>query len=368
MPNSKKLILFMPFIGIGGVEKNLFIIANFFSKKFKNVIVCTASKNSKNKFNKKISFLTPKKNISDRLNVRFKYIICLYLLFKYLLRNKDTTVFSFQANIYCILICSIFNIKVIIRNNSSPSGWYHNIFKRFIYKKIISMADAVIVNSLEFKKQMIYKFNIPVHCIYNPLNISEIISKSKRDKKDNFFKNKKKFLKIINIGRLTEQKDQITLLKAANLLKNKIKFRLLIIGKGPEKKNLQNYIRQNNLMKHIKINNLKETPYGVMKQADIFILSSKYEGLPNVLLEAITLNKFVISTNCPTGPKEILLNGKGGILVDIGNYEKLSSKIIYYLKNKTRAKKMLSLSKKNLRRFDYQSNLNKYLNLIKLKL
>ena len=64
------------------------------------------------------------------------------------------------------------------------------------------------------------------------------------------------------------------------------------------------------------------------------ILSSFYEGLPNVLLEAISLKKFIISSNCPTGPSEILLNGKAGFLFNDGDHVKLSNFIIYYYKNK----------------------------------
>ena len=80
----------------------------------------------------------------------------------------------------------------------------------------------------------------------------------------------------------------------------------------------------------VKIYNFVDNPYPLIKQADIFVLSSAYEGLPNVLLEALTLNKFIISSNCPTGPKEILLNGKGGLLFKVGNYKQLANKIIYY--------------------------------------
>ena len=103
---------------------------------------------------------------------------------------------SFQANVYCILLCKIFNIKIIVRSNSSPSGWYHSIIKKFIYKKIISLANTVIVNSKDFKKEMEKKFNIKVKCIYNPLNLNEIKKKSKIPLKYNFFK-KKNFFKII---------------------------------------------------------------------------------------------------------------------------------------------------------------------------
>ena len=91
-------------------------------------------------------------------------------------------VLSFQANIYCIIICKLLNIKVIVRSNSSPLGWYHNNFKKFIYRKIIRLADKVIVNSLDFKKQMETKFNIKVENIYNPLNVKEIKIKSKKKK------------------------------------------------------------------------------------------------------------------------------------------------------------------------------------------
>ena len=354
----------MPFIGGGGVEKNLFIIANFFIKKFKNVIVCTYSKKYKKKFDKKINFLTPKLSILGNINLRLKYLFCLFALSRYLYQNKNVTVFSFQANIYCILICKLFNVKVISRSNSSPAGWNHNNIKKFIYKKIISYADNVVVNSLQFKREMEKNFNVKVKCIYNPLNKEEIIKNSKLSQKENFFSTKKKCLKIINIGRLVNQKDQITLLKAAKYLKNKINFRLLILGRGIEENNLKKFIKDNNLKKNVKIKNFIDNPYPILKKSDLFVLSSKYEGLPNVLLEALTLNKFVISSDCPTGPKEILLGGKGGLLFKVGNHIDLSNKIIYYLKNKSKTKKMLNSSRNNLNRFNYSSNLNKYYNLV----
>ena len=245
MNTKKELILFMPFIGGGGVEKNLFIISNYLSKKFKKVTICTGSIDKKKKFNNKIKFLSPKKIVPDYFNIRVKYLISLFILFKYLLKNKNVLVFSFQANIYCIFICKIFNIKIIVRSNSSPTGWYHNSLKKLIYKKLISKADKIIVNSQEFKKEMEYKFNIKTVCIFNPLNRKEILKKSKIYIKDNFFKNS---FKLINVGRLTDQKDQITILKAVNLIKNKLKIKLLIIGKGVNKRSLQNYIDNNNFI------------------------------------------------------------------------------------------------------------------------
>ena len=364
--NNKNLVFFIPYIGGGGVEKNLFLISNYLSTKINNIYICTTSNKYKNKFNKKIKFILPKKKISENLYIRIKYFYCLIILFIFLLKNKNTVVFSFQANIYCILLCKILKIKIISRSNSSPSGWNHNLIKKIIYKKIINMADLIITNSKDFKKQMDKDFGIKTVCIYNPLNKIEIIKKSRIKINFNFFNNKKKELKIINIGRLTDQKDQLTLLKSIKILKEKkVIFKLLIMGRGVERKNLLNYINENNLHKDIKIISFHENPFPILKKADLFVLSSKYEGLPNVLLEAALLKKFIISSNCPTGPKEILLNGKGGFLFEVGNYKQLSKKIIFYSNNSQLLKKKINYSFKNLNRFDYQKNMESYYGLVK---
>ena len=94
------------------------------------------------------------------------------------------------------------------------------------------------------------------------------------------------------------------------------------------------------------------------------MLSSKFEGLPNVLLESLVLNKFVISSNCSTGPSEILDNGKGGLLFQIQNPKELKNKIIYFLKNRSKCKKKLNFAIKRLKRFDYDKNMEKYYNVI----
>lgn len=167
------------------------------------------------------------------------------------------------------------------------------------------------------------------------------------------------------MGRFTDQKDQITLLKSLNNLKKNLKYEAVLIGKGNLETDLKKYIKKNNLTDNVKILNFVDNPYNLIKQTDIFVLSSRYEGLPNVLLEALVLNKFIISSDCPTGPKEILLNGKGGLLFKTGNYKQLTNKILYYVKNKNKCNKLLKVAVKNLDRFDYQKNLMKYYNLIK---
>ena len=92
----------------------------------------------------------------------------------------------------------------------------------------------------------------------------------------------------------------------------------------------------------------------------MFILSSIYEGLPNVLLEAMSLKKFIISSNCLTGPKEILANGRYGYLFNVGNYSQLANKIKKFSSHKKLLKNKTLLGFKSLDRFNYNKNCNEY--------
>jgi glycosyltransferase involved in cell wall biosynthesis len=358
---QKRLILFIPSIEGGGVEKNLFIISNYLKDKIDNISVITVSNRYKNKFSNKIKFISPKANFWDLIGRRKKFFVGLFLLFFEILKDRNILVFCFQGNVYCTLLCKLLKIKIIVRSNSAPDGWSQNKFKNLVFKYVLGSADKIIVNSLDFKKKFKKKFNIAAECIYNPLNKEEIIKKSKIKNKIKFDKKK---LNIINVGRYTDQKDQLTLLKAVNRIKDKIKFNLLIVGRGIERKKLLKYIAENNLSKQVQLINFQSNPFNLINSSDIFILSSLYEGLPNVLLESQVLKKFIISSNCPTGPREILLNGKAGFLFNVGDYKKLSNLILYYSKNKKLLSKKILIGYKHLVRFDYKKNLVKYLNVI----
>jgi glycosyltransferase involved in cell wall biosynthesis len=165
-----------------------------------------------------------------------------------------------------------------------------------------------------------------------------------------------------------DQKDQITLLKALNKIKYNVQFRAVIIGRGILKEELISFIKKNNLTKKIKLLTFKSNPYKYIKLCDLFILSSKYEGLPNVLLEAISLGKFIISTNCSTGPSEILTSGRGGYLFKVGDFASLAKKILYFNKNKVMLKKKIKYAQTQLYRFNYTKNLKKYLKIVKMHL
>jgi len=358
---DKTIIFFMPSIEGGGVEKNLFIISNHFAKKFKKVYLITTSTEFKKKFNKKINIISTKVNFWKQYGRRLKYLICLLLLLKTLSKDRNVKVFSFQANIYCLVVCKLFNVKIVVRSNSAPIGWSKNFIKNFIFNKLLKLADITIVNSKEFGKELKRRFGVNSIVIYNPLNKKEIISLSKKKVRISFFKNNT--LNIINVGRFTDQKDHLTLLKAINLIKNKINLRLIIIGRGVNLDLMNDFIKKNNLKKFVKIIHFMNNPFPYIKKSELFILSSTFEGLPNVLLEALVLKKFVISSNCQTGPSEILLKGKGGLLFKVKDYIGLSEKILFYYNKKNNCNILLNNAVKSLHRFDSKLNLKKYVNL-----
>ena len=365
MKIEKTLLIFSPSIEDGGVEKNLFNIINFFSDKIGDISLITANSNKKKFFNKRINFISPKLNYWNRSNRIFKTFISIILLIKFFFKKKNKIlIFSFNSNLYAIILAKIFSCKVIIRSNAAPVGYSQKMIKRKIFSFFLKFADLVIVNSFEFKNKMKKQFNISAICIYNPLeSVDKIIKYSKEKISLNFFK--KNTLNIIAIGRIVKQKDHLTLLKAISNLNKRIKLNLLIIGDGEEKKNILKYIIKNKLQKVVKIIKFQKNPYPYLKRSDTLVLSSLYEGLPNVLIEALALKKFVISSNCQTGPKEILANQKYGSLFNVKDHLKLEEKIYDFYKNKKKLRKKTLLAFNSLDRFDFNKNCTIYLNIVK---
>ena len=361
--NQKRLIVFMPSMDGGGVEKNIIIVTNYLSNFIEKITLITFDKRFNNQFKKNIQIINVQNNSNKHYSKYYKYFFCLKILARKVIADRNISVFAFQANVYCIILSKILNFKLIVRSNSSPSGWTNSWIKNFIFKILFKSPDFVIVNSFQFAKEIYKKFNIRAKVIYNPLNKSEILKKCKQ--KINFNFRYKKSLKIINIARFTDQKDHLTLLEAFKKVNTKINAELLIMGYGVNKKIICDFIKDHNLETKIKVISFQKNPYPFIKKADVFVLSSLYEGLPNVLLEALTLKKFIISSDCPTGPKEILENGKYGFLFKIKDAKQLTSLIIKYSKNKKLYNKKVTLAYKSLKRFDFNTCCKKYLSLVK---
>ena len=360
----KKIIIFSPSIEDGGVEKNLFLVSNYLNANNYFVEILTCNSEKLINFSKGIKFIGSKNSFWQKRSRIVKYLLCLTILFLNLLfRTDKPLIFAFQANIYAVLIAKILNTKVVTRSNTAPEGWSKNFIKNNIYKLIIKLADDVMVNSLDFKRSFKKKFNVDAKCIYNPFDKNFIKKKlTTKNEKINFFK--KGYVNIISVGRLTDQKDHLTVLKAIKSLDPDFKVKMIIIGKGVKKSLLEKYIKVNKLNNKIKLIGYKKNPYPYLNKSNIVLLSSKYEGLPNILLEAQYLKKYIISTNCPTGPKEILLNGKAGDLVKIGDYKKIANLIKSYNKQKKTINNKIKVGYNNFDRFDYNLNCKKYIDFV----
>ena len=355
--SNYNVIFFCPSIEEGGVEKNLINICNNLSREFK-ISIITANQNKKKFFKNNIFFISPKTKFFNYKSRILKVLVCVYLLLSKF-STKKFIIISFQANITAIILSKIFNAKIIIRSNSSPNFYAKNLIKRKIMQFFYSLANKVVVNSDEFKREFKKYFNINAVRIYNPLeNTKKLQYLSKKKILFPFFdKNSKKFIKILTVGRLVEQKDHITILKALKLIKNKISFKLCIIGKGNQKAKLLDYVKKNKMEKNVKLIGYKKNIYPYYKKADLFILSSLYEGLPNTLIEANYFNLKIISSNCKTGPKEILKSNENSKLFKVGDFNKLAK---YILLTNFREKKKFIIDK----RFDFYNNLANYKKII----
>ena len=353
---DKRIIFFCPSMEEGGVEKNLINICNGIANNHK-VSLITANKDKKIKFTNKVNFISPTTDYFDKKSRIMKSFFCIYLLLKNFNYEKVTLV-AFQSNVLAIIMSKILNYKVIIRSNQSPNNYALNFIKRKIMGFFFKRADKIIVNSKDFKKEFKKFFNLETFVIYNLIEkISDLKKYSKKKVNEYYFSDSKKIINILSIGRLVPQKSHITILKALTLLKNKKKFKFCLIGKGSEYDNLQKFIDENKLNNQIKILSFKANIYPYYKKADIFVQSSLYEGLPNTLIEALTFGLPIISTNCKTGPKEILNNKKYGKLFKIKDHTTLSKLIV---KSKKQLKKKYIYDE----RFDFNNNLKKYENII----
>ena len=362
----KKIIVFYPSFERGGVEIVLINLINFFLKQKIEIVLITSNfkkKLIKNKlFNCKYIKVAPFSFLPDRIN---KALSASRTLKNELKKSekKNTIVFSLQGSSLAIVIGKLFGFKIIVRNAEDVLGstiYSENkiqslivlMFKLFSY----NFADKIITNSkgsgnsirkILLKKEKIYP-------IYNPY-LKKIYKKT-INKRHNF---------IISTGRLVKQKDFHNLIIAFNIIKNKLpNYKLIIIGDGQLKKQLQNLVDNLGLNKRIIFTGWKVKLKKYYINSKLFILNSLYEGLGNVLIDAANYNLPIITTNCNSGPKEIIDYGKGGFLVPIKSPRLLSEKILFCLNNYKISIKKSKYAKKRLKRFNCEINCNSYFKLI----
>lgn len=243
--------------------------------------------------------------------------------------------------------------KIITFCHFSPKNYNRGIKRRQIkLGKRLNNYNKIVVISDEMKKEMIEIFPFlknKVIRIYNSFNIEKIKKLSLQNVQESYINDKY----ILAIGRLEEtQKDFSTLIKAYSLIEKEIDEELFIIGEGRHKKNLVELVKKLGMNEKIKFLGFKKNPYPWIKKASLFVHSSKFEGLPTVVIEALILEKLIVATDCPTGPKEILDNGRNGIFTTIGDEKELSEAMKKMLLNDVNKRMYIKNLKDKVKEFD----------------
>ncbi|TMP02598.1 hypothetical protein CWC11_17475 [Pseudoalteromonas sp. S3178] len=230
-------------------------------------------------------------------------------------------------------------------------GWRKKLSPKII-KYSYGFADEVICVSKgvqEFVNICNRKISHKVTTIYNPIFSFELIKKSNHPIDDCDFKKGK--LTLITVARLNRQKNlSLFIATCCELKKLMPDFRAYILGEGEEGALLQRKILDNNLQDSVKLMGFKKNPYNYIKCSDVFLLTSKWEGFGNVLVESAACGTPVVSINCPSGPKEIIENLNFGILVEQSKPELLAKAVLecFYTDFESCAGKMAEYSIENI--------------------
>ncbi len=165
-----------------------------------------------------------------------------------------------------------------------------------------------------------------IQVIYNPVITPELFSLAQAPVEHPWFKQGAPPV-ILGVGRLHPQKDFATLIRAFDRVRRVRPARLIILGDGPERSRLTALIAELGLNNDVILPGFVQNPYAYMSKASVLVLSSLYEGLGNVLIEALAVGTPVVSTNCESGPAEILAQGKYGHLTPVGDSEAIAAAI-----------------------------------------
>jgi glycosyltransferase involved in cell wall biosynthesis len=197
-------------------------------------------------------------------------------------------------------------------------------------KKAYASADGIIANSKDVMLSLAEKRWVSperLFAIDNPVLTKSFYAKAAEVVPDPWLEDQE-IPVIITIGRLQKMKAHETLIKAFKIVKNRVNCRLLIIGEGEEYAHLQELIDKLELTASVRLTGGMVNPYPYLKAAEVFVLTSLYEGFGNVLVEALSLGKKVVATNCVGGPAYILNYGEYGTLVTVGAVEEIAEAII----------------------------------------
>ena len=348
----KKSILFiLPDLNAGGAERIVTTIANHLPReKFSPSILLLRKEGLY------LDFLQNDVEIIDIKTPRIRH--ALKPILKQIRKRKPDIVFSGfgEVNAYLSLFIKLFpKTKFIARETNVVSQHVTRKEIRFFYKfynnynKIICQSDDMmndLVENFKIKKDKLIKIN-------NPVDFSFIEEKLENATKPESYR--EGYKNIVAIGNLSSRKGFDNLLKVFEKLKKHNVF-LHILGDGRDKE-LLHQMKDNLELENVIFHGVQKNPYPFLKFADLFVLSSRYEGFPNVLLEAGACGTYALANNCKGGIHEIIQPKINGEISDIENHEEFSTKILEVL-NENHNKEAIKNSIQS--RFSKEIILDKY--------
>lgn len=260
------------------------------------------------------------KSVSGKIGKLFNILKRRARLKKIFDENKFDKIFAFMESAYLPAILTGYPIIASVRNNPK-------VYSKFITKYILPKARKVVAVSNYIEKEL---NNLGIE------NTQTIFNPTIEDENYKIIENLSKYKPfILAVGRLHKQKNFDLLIKAYSNTKVSNDVKLLIVGEGLERDNLELLIKELDLENKVFLVGQKDNIKDYYLQSELFILSSKYEGFPNVLVEALSNECVCISTDCPTGPSEIIKNNENGLLITNENVEEMTKAIdrLYFDEN-----------------------------------
>lgn len=263
--------------------------------------------------------ITKVQNVTKSKNL-LKNLIWMRKFFK----ERADVVISFLASFNMICICSLMfsGIPVVVADRSDPRQAPENKFLRKLRNFLYRFADGVVLQTQNNKKYFSDAVQKKSSVIANPVDLGE---------KNGMALTTVKEKEIVTAGRLIKAKNQELLIRAfAEIHKEFPEYRLVIYGDGSYKENLENVVDELILRNYVKLPGNQKDIFDKISKAEIFVLSSDCEGMPNALLEAMCLGLPVVSTKV-SGATDVIVDGENGLLVDRGNVEQMADAIRHML-------------------------------------
>ncbi|OYR44599.1 glycosyltransferase [Halorubrum sp. Ea8] len=349
--SSPLLSFFIPRLGQGGAEQVAINLVNGLSARGYNVelLVTQTDGGLHSQLSSDVNVVTLPPSKSPVLGVAMNFPA----LVDYLRRKEPALLLSHlsRANVISIAACRLIDADTVVAathhdafGTGTENGLKDRALKRLVpllypsADRIIAVSEGVADSIVERTK--VKRDNVSV--LHNPIEIDAIREQARRDVEDEWITDDDLDV-VLYVGRHTEQKDLKTWLRAFERVQaQNPDTRAIIAGKGPKREEIQSYSERLGLADVVSIPGYVENAYGYMHEADVFLLSSRYEGLPSVLIEALACGCPVVATDCPSGPKEILDDGKYGCLRPVGDANGLAEAVLETLNQSTPRDELMS--------------------------